>query len=92
MGDRLGEGSAYGSLGNEHSNLGDFETAMKYHELHLEIAIEFANTLEEEKAFCNLGIAHQTLGDLKTAIDSYERYAPINVMPAGGEAGHGVGI
>ena len=69
MGDRLGEGRAYGSLGNEHSNLGDFETAMKYHELHLEISIEFANTLEEEKAFCNLGIAHQALGDLKTAID-----------------------
>ena len=68
MGDMLGEGSAYGSLGNEHSNLGDFETAIKYHE-HLKIAIEFGNMLEEEKAYCNLGIAHQTLGDLKTAID-----------------------
>ena len=46
MGDRLGEGSAYGSLGNEHSNLGDFETAIKYNELHLKIAIEFGNILE----------------------------------------------
>ena len=77
LGDRLGEGSAYGSRGHEHSSLGYFETAIKYHELHLKIAIEFGNILEEEKAYCNLGIAHQTLGDLKTAIDYYERYLKI---------------
>ena len=77
MGDRLGEGSPLGSRGHQHSNLGDFETAIKYHELHLKIAIEFGNILEEEKAYCNLGIAHQTLGDLKTTIDYYERYLKV---------------
>ena len=40
IGDRAGEGRAYGNLGNAYSSLGDFRKAIEYHEKHLKIAIE----------------------------------------------------
>ena len=40
VGDREGEGSAYGGLGIAHESLGNFSQAIKYHTQHLEIAKE----------------------------------------------------
>ena len=36
LGDRAGEGKAYGNLGNAYHSLGDFQKAVEYHERHLE--------------------------------------------------------
>ena len=73
MGHRLGEGNAYGHLGNAHLRLGDFKTAIDYYERCLKIAKELGDRLGEGNAYGNLGNAHLRLGDFKTAIDYYER-------------------
>ena len=36
IGDRAGEGGAYGNLGNANFSLGDFRKAIEYHEKRLE--------------------------------------------------------
>ena len=38
VGDKHGEGNAYGNLGNAYLRLGDFKKAIEYHNLHLKIA------------------------------------------------------
>ena len=40
VGDKHGEGKAYGNLGNAYRFLGDFKKAIEYHNLHLKIAKE----------------------------------------------------
>ena len=37
IGDRGGEGRAYGNLGNAYDLLGDYRKALEYHERHLKI-------------------------------------------------------
>ena len=68
---------AYGNLGNAHQSLGDFKTAIDYHERHLKIAKELGDKSGEGRAYGNLGNAHQSLGDFKTAIDYHERQLKI---------------
>ena len=40
VGDRAGEGRAYGNLGNAYNSLGDFQKAIEYHKRHLKISKE----------------------------------------------------
>ena len=77
MGDRSGEGSAYGFLGNAHYDLGDLKTAIDYLERHLKIAKELGDRSGEGSGYGFLGNAHYDLGDFKTAIDYYERHLKI---------------
>jgi len=67
------EDKTRGNLGDAHSRLGDFKTAIDYYERRLKIAKELGDRLGEGKAYGNLGNAYRNLGDLKTAIDYYER-------------------
>ena len=64
---------AYGCLGNAHHDLGNFKTAMNYHERHLKIAKELGDKSSEGMAYGCLGNAHHHLGNFKTAIDYHER-------------------
>ena len=73
MGDRSREENVYGNLGIAHCDLGDFKTAIDYHERALKIAKELGDKSGEGKAYGNLGNAHSCLGDFKTAIDYQER-------------------
>jgi len=59
VGDRAGEGAAYGNLGNAYQldGLRNFPKAIEYHLQHLAIAKEVG-----ERAG-NLGCAHRSLGD-----------------------------
>ena len=74
MEDKVGEGWAYGNLGNAYDSLGDFKTAIDYHEHSLKIAKEVGDKTGEGNTYGNLGNAYQSLGDFKTAIDYYERH------------------
>ena len=69
VGDRYGEGGAYGNLGNAYHRLGDFKKAIEYHNLHLKIAKEVGDKHREGNAYGNLGNAYQSLGDFKKAIE-----------------------
>ncbi len=40
VGDRAGEGYAYGNLGNAYNGLGQYDKALELHQNHLIIAVE----------------------------------------------------
>ena len=69
VGDKHGEGGAYGSLGNAYHRLGDFKKAIEYYNLHLKIAKEVGDKHGEGGAYGNLGNAYHRLGDFKKAIE-----------------------
>ena len=71
LGDRAGEGRAYGNLGNAYQSLGDFKQAVKYQNQHLSIAKEVGDRAGEGRAYVNLGNAYQSLGDMQVALDYY---------------------
>ena len=90
MGDRAGEGLAYGNLGNAYKGLGDFKQAIKYHEHHLSIAKEVGDRAGEGVFYGNLGNAYQGLGDFKQAIKYHEQHLSI-AKEVGDRAGEGHG-
>ena len=51
------------------AGLGEFKTAIKYHQRHLEIAKEVGDKAGEGTSYGNLGNAYQGLGEFKTAIE-----------------------
>ena len=57
MGDRAGEGRAFGNLGNVYHSLGDFQKAMEYYERLLKISKEVGDRAGEGRAYVSLGIA-----------------------------------
>ena len=88
MGDRVGEGSSYGNLGNAYHSLGDFRKALEYHERHLKIAKEVGDRAGEGRSYGNLGNAYHSLGDFKEAIEYHERRLKI-AKEVGDRAGEG---
>ena len=49
VGDRAGEGKAYGNLGNAYHSLGKFQEAIEYHNQDLSIAKEVGDRAGEGK-------------------------------------------
>jgi tetratricopeptide (TPR) repeat protein len=68
VGDRAGEGQAYGNLGNAYHSLGDFSNAIEYHTQALAIATEVGDRAGEGAAYGNLGNAYQLQGEFSKAI------------------------
>ena len=58
--------------GTYHS-LGDYKTAIDYHERDLKVAKDVGDISGEGTAYCNLGCAYYSLGDFKTAIEYHDR-------------------
>ena len=77
MGDKVGEGMSYGNLGNAYQRLGQFKTAIQYHQRHLEIAKEVGDKAGEGASYGNLGNAYGSLGKFKTAIEYHQRHLEI---------------
>ena len=90
IGDRAGEGRAYGNLGIHYRSLGDFRKAIEYQEKLLKIAIEIGDWAGEGVAYGNLGIAYGSLGDFRKAIEYLEKHLKI-ALEIGDRAGEGVG-
>ncbi|XP_066030887.1 tetratricopeptide repeat protein 28-like [Pocillopora verrucosa] len=88
VGNKAGEGRGYCGLGNAYRSLGQFKTAIQYHQRHLEIAKEVGNKAEERISHGNLGNAYQCLGQFKTAIQYYQRHLEIT-KEVKGKAGEG---
>ena len=77
VGDKHGEGNAYGNLGNAYHRLGDFKKAIEYHNLHLKIAKEIGDKHGEGNAYGNLGNAYFSLGDFKKAKEYHNLHLKI---------------
>ena len=54
IGDRAGEGAAYGNLGNAYDSLEDYQKSIEYHEKHLKIAKEIGDRAGEGAASVSL--------------------------------------
>ena len=67
LGDKEGEGIAYGNLGDVYFSLGEFQEAITYHEKSLDIAREAKNCAEEGKACYAIGCCFEYLGSLDEA-------------------------
>ncbi|CAH3165995.1 unnamed protein product, partial [Pocillopora meandrina] len=89
VGDKHGEGNAYGNLGNAYDRLGDFKKAIEYHNLILKIAREAGDKHGEGNAYGNLGNAYLSLGDLKKAIEYHNLHLKI-AKEVGDKHGEGV--
>jgi tetratricopeptide (TPR) repeat protein len=72
IGDRSGEGIAYGNLGNAYNSLGDFKKAIEYHTENLNICIDIGDRSAEEKAYFNLGMNSYLLNNGVDAAKFFE--------------------
>ena len=88
LGDRAGEGRAYGNLGIIYRKLGDFKQAITYHNQDLSIAKELGDKAGEGRAYGNLGNAYHSLGDFKQAIKYQNQHLSI-AKELGDTAGEG---
>ena len=88
MGDKAGEGRSYANLGNVYHALGQFQTAIEYHQRHLEIANEAGDKAGEGGSYSNLGNAYDALGQFQTAIEYHQRHLEI-AKEVGDKAGEG---
>ncbi|XP_067046335.1 tetratricopeptide repeat protein 28-like [Acropora muricata] len=89
IGDRPGEGRAYGSLGIAHSSFCDYQKATEFLEKQLNIAKEIGDRTGEGVAHGNLGNAYQSLGDYQKAIEYHEKCLKI-AKELGDRTGEGV--
>ena len=90
IGDRNGEGKAYGNLGIAYHSLSDYQKAIKYFKKHLKIAIEIGDRGGEGAAYGNLGAAYLPLGDYRKAIEYLEKQLKI-AIEIGDRSGEGAG-
>jgi tetratricopeptide (TPR) repeat protein len=77
VGDRAGEGAAYGNLGNAYWSQGGFNKAIDHHGQHLAIAKEVGDRAEEGTANGNLGNAYHSQGDYAKAIKHHAQHLAI---------------
>ena len=88
VGNRAGEGSAYGNLGNAYLSLSNFKEAIEYYEKDLSIAKEVGHRNGEGSTYGNLGNAYLSLGNFIQAIEYYEKHLSI-AKEVGNRAGEG---
>ena len=63
IGDRPGDGGAYGNLGDAYESLGDHQKAIEYHNKLLKIATEMGDRRGEGAAY-GKGIGYRDIGTL----------------------------
>ena len=76
------------SLGNAYNSLGDFKTAIKFHQQALSVMKEVGNKDSEGQVYTNLGSAYNSLGDFKTAIKFHQQALSI-MKEVGSKDGEG---
>ena len=88
IGDRDGQGAAYGNLGNVFHSLSDYRKAIEYYDKALKIAIEIGDRGGEGRAYGNLGSAFQSLGEYRKATEYFDK-ALKTAMEIGDRRGEG---
>ena len=73
IGDRRGEGKAFGNLGNAYISLSDYQKAIENHEKHLTIAIKIGDRHGEGSGYGCLVTAYISMGNYLEAIKYLEK-------------------
>ena len=76
-------------VADSYVNIKDFQNAINYLEMYLEIAREAGDRVIEATVYCNLGNAYNSLGDFQKAIEYHERDLKIS-KEVGDRAGEGI--
>ena len=88
IGDRAGEGTWYGNLGNVFRLLGEYVKAKEYYEKALAISTDIGDREGEGKWYGNLGNVFGSLGEYVKAKEYYEKALAISTE-IGDRAGEG---
>jgi tetratricopeptide (TPR) repeat protein len=72
------ESGTLGNLGIAYQLLGEYRTALKYHEQSLALDKKLGNRLQEARALGNIGNAYNLLGDYQQALAHYEQCLEIS--------------
>jgi len=91
VGDRAGEGAAYGNLGNAYQLQGDFSKAIEYQKKLLAITKEVGNRAEEGRAYGKLGCAYEALWASAKAIVYHKKNLAI-AKEVGDRPGEGMAL
>ena len=81
--DQVVEADALSFLGLAFYKLGNYQTAIEYHQKHLSLSQELKDEKGERRAHCNLGCLHKITGDLETAKDHF--LAALNIAKERGD-------
>ena len=88
LGDKGGEGRAYGNIGNAHNRLGNYQEALTYHQKYLDIALQLGDKGGEGSAYGNIGNAHHSLGNYQEALTYHQKRLDI-ALQLGDKGGEG---
>ena len=73
VGNRAGEGTAYGNLGNTYYKLGQFDKAIEFHHKHLNIVLEVGDRAGEGRSYHNLSVTYGKLGQVDKATEFQQK-------------------
>ena len=73
IGNRLGQATALGNLGNVYLQKDDLDKALEHFQQALKIDIEIGNRLGQANALCNLGNVYALKLELDKALERYQR-------------------
>ncbi|MGK7883632.1 MAG: tetratricopeptide repeat protein [Crocosphaera sp.] len=71
-------GASLTDLGVAYDSLGEYQTAIDYHQQSLTISREIGYRQGEGSSLGNLGVAYDSLGEYQTAIDYHQQYLTIS--------------
>lgn len=75
--DKVMEADAMSGLGTVYYHMGDYNTAMRYHQNDLQIAEELSMSNLQSRACGNLGTVHEALGNFEQAVRYQEQHLQV---------------
>lgn len=77
MKDRVGEADAAYGLGQVYQQMGEHSTALRYHQMELDIAEELGLLTLQSRACGNLGMVQESLGNFEEALRYQEQHLSV---------------
>ncbi|MFM6266868.1 MAG: tetratricopeptide repeat protein, partial [Dolichospermum sp.] len=89
-----GGSNSLNGLGNAYNSLGQYQTAIDFHQQSLKIKREIGDVQGEGNSLIGLGNAYNSLGQYQTAIDFYQQSLKITreIGDVGGESNSLIGL
>ncbi|MBC7879755.1 MAG: tetratricopeptide repeat protein [Anaerolineae bacterium] len=91
IGDKQGEGAAYGNLGLVYRIVGEYQKAIEFQNKRLQIALQMGDKEAEGQAYLNLGGAYYSIGDYPKSIEFHNKSLQISLQ-LGDKNGEGLAL